>query len=90
MHLDHDHNTDKPRNILCNKCNRRTDVKLRTDNTTGEKFIHKWNSKRYTQGFIYIFEIERDGKKIIKKLSVDLQKLILFRDNFIKDNPEYF
>tara|TARA_R110002072_G_scaffold160056_1_gene311212 strand:+ start:47 stop:460 length:414 start_codon:yes stop_codon:yes gene_type:complete len=88
--LDHDHNTDKPRNILCHKCNHITDLQIQKDNTSGEKFISKWNSKRYTQGFKYCFRIKRDGKLVVEKTSVDLKKLVLIRDNFIKENPQYF
>jgi hypothetical protein len=38
---------------------------------------------------IHIISIYRDGKHIIYKSSVDLDKLIKIRDEFIKNNDIY-
>ena len=46
--MDHDHETGYFRNICCRSCNqRKTDVKLKSNNTSGYKGIYKKNSVKY-------------------------------------------
>lgn len=88
--MDHDHETGKFRNICCQTCNkRRRDVKIRTDNKSGYKHIHKDKSPTCNQGFIWRFEVKINGKNKYIKSSVNLEKVIQFRDQWFKDNPDY-
>jgi len=88
--MDHDHETGEFRNICCQRCNhRRKDVKIRTDNTSGYKNISKLTSKTCNQGFLWRFSLKIDGKHKQLKTSVDLEKVIQFRDQWFKDNPDF-
>ena len=89
--MDHNHETGKFRNVVCGACNsHKKDVKIKCDNTTGEKFISKCNSKKRTQGFYYQIAIRRNGKNEIMKECMTLEKAIKIRDDFIKEHPEIF
>jgi len=82
-HLDHNHNTEEIRNIVCRICNnRKSDNKIRKDNSTGFKYISKAYHSKYNQGFIWVFKIKK--KKI--KSSINLDYLIKFRDDWLKEN----
>ncbi len=88
--MEHSHETGEFRNICCRSCNqRKRDVKIRSDNTSGHKNICKIKKPRYKQGFIWKFQVIIDGKCKPIKSSVNLQKLVKFRDEWFKDNPDY-
>ena len=92
-HLEHEHEPTKPnfRSICCNKCNKqKKDVKIRTDNTTGEQNISKCKNKNYAQGFCYTIEIRRDGKYVLNRKRKTLEEAIICRDKFIKEHPEIY
>ena len=85
-HMEHDHFTGKFRNVVCGKCNLwKKDLKM--NNPTGEKFIFKMKSKGTKSGFRFNLQIFRNNKYILRKSSVDIKKLILIRDKFLKENP---
>ena len=86
--LDHDHTTGEVRNIVCNKCNSRKEDRVSNTNT-GLKYICKLKNNKCTNGYTYNFQIMRNGKHIIRKSSVDLDKLVKFRDEFLKNNNIY-
>ena len=90
-HLDHNHLiTDdfNIRNILCQNChNNRRQQKWNTN--TGEQYIMKCNRPAYTQKFCYLVHIRRYGKRFERKRKT-LEEAIVVRDEFIKNNPEYF
>ena len=89
--LDHDHKTGLVRNIVCRRCNTlKKDTSVRKESSTGEKNITKCKAKEYTSGYCYWVEFSRDGKKICQKRNATLEKAILYRDNFIKENPTLF
>jgi len=89
--VDHDHHiTDAPnvRNIVCQKCNiQKSDFKCTSN--TGERYISKLFSKKDNR-YYYCIQINRDGKRIMSTSSVSLEKSIVKRDLFIKNNPIYF
>ena len=82
--IDHCHNTGKPRNIVCQQCNRRKkDTQMPNNNKSGEKYLY------YTKG-LWVFERRtREGKKIFIR-SKDKEIVIKKRDEFFKNNPNYF
>lgn len=53
-------------------------------------FIYKKKRKDCKQGFLYVFQIQRNRKTIVKKTSVNKEVVIKFRDEYIKNNPEIF
>lgn len=86
-HLDHNHENGEARNIVCRSCNqRREDNKMLITNTSGYKHISKYKKKDCKQGFTWVFRLQGDGKMKQIKSSIDLDKLIIFRDNWIKEN----
>ena len=85
--MDHDHDTGKFRNVCCRSCNlRKRDVKIRTDNKSGHKYIYKSKDSRCKQGFIWGFTVQIDRKRKTLKESVDLEKVIQFRDKWLEEN----
>jgi hypothetical protein len=81
--LDHNHNTGEIRNILCRSCNeRKKDKKPQKNNKLGEKYISPKYNKKYKNGIIYVFSV---NKKQIK-MSIELDYLIKFRDDWLKEN----
>ena len=85
--MEHCHATGKFRNIVCNSCNqRKADVKLKSNNTSGYKGISKKNDKNYKQGFYWLFVVQINNKRKIIKYSVDLNKLVEFAEQWKKDN----
>ena len=79
--LDHNHITGEIRNIVCCSCNQRKyDIEYK--NTTGYKYISKMKKINCKQGFIWRFCIQR--KNI--KCSTNLDYLIKFRDDWLKEN----
>mgnify|MGYP003658133855 CR=1 FL=1 len=83
--MEHDHETGKFRNIVCNKCNhRKSDLKLRTDNKSGYKGIGWMKSDN-----IWRFRAVIDGKQKTIKKSVDFDKLVIFADKWKKENDYY-
>jgi hypothetical protein len=86
-HLDHNHGNGIIRNVVCTKCNRnKYDSKIQSNNTTGYKYIHKRKDINCKQGFIYCFTIQNDYKTKYIKQSVNLENLIKFRDQWLKEN----
>ena len=91
--IEHEHDPTKPnfRNICCHKCNmQKKDVKIQSDNKTGEKFISKCKDKEYAQGFCYKIKIRRDGKNVLCTARKTLEEAVICRDKFIKENPEIY
>jgi hypothetical protein len=89
--MEHCHETGKFRNICCQRCNlRKRDVKIRSTNTSGYKNIYKHKTQKCKQGFNWVFAVRIDGKKKTLKTSVDLEKIIQFRDQWLAANPDYY
>ena len=91
--LDHDHSINDAfniRGIICRFCN--LSKKRQYINTnTGYKHITKIKDiKHYKQGFSYniTFYLNNNKRKDFKRIT--LEKAIECRDNFIKENPQYF
>ena len=59
-------------------------------NFNGDYFITEHKNKRYKQGFIYIFQIERNKTRLIEKRSTNKEYLIKVRDEWIKNNQHVF
>ncbi len=86
--MDHCHITGKFRNVICPKCNGRKKDKPITG-IIDEKYISKYFRKAKDR-YEYSFELKRNKKIVIKKRSIDLEKVIKIRDEWIKNNPQYF
>jgi len=88
--LDHDHETGKIRNIVCQKCNQnKRDNKPRETNT-GEKYIYKGKNKDYKLGYCFQIQIKRDGKYILSRMRKTLDEAVIVRDTFIREHPEIY
>jgi len=89
-HMEHEHLDGKYgpfRNFTCNSCNvRKSDVKMKSNNTSGYVGISKYKDKTCKQGFFWRFEATINGKSKIIKSSVDLGKLIEFSEKWKIDN----
>ena len=83
--MEHCHETGEFRNIVCRRCNaKKFDRKIHSN--SGYKHIYKQTRKGCKQGYIYTFSITEDsGKRKTIKTSIDLDKLIHFRDKWIID-----
>ena len=80
--MEHCHDTDKFRNIVCRKCNlHKADVKISTNNTSGYKGIH-WQKGKNS----WKFQAQIDGKQMSIKLMKDLDKLIEFVEKWKVEN----
>ena len=75
--MDHDHNTQLYRAVLCKSCNtgNRLDLQLRTDNTTGIKYITK-----HKDGYRFTKCIK--GKTHAKYFTT-LEKCIEYKDKYL-------
>ena len=88
--MEHSHETGKFRNICCRICNqRKSDIKMRSHNKSGHKYISKKKNPSCKEGFTWLFQVTIDGKQKKIKSSVDLEMLLKFRDDYFKDNPGY-
>ena len=86
-HMEHDHETGRFRNIVCNRCNnRKHDVKMNSNNTSGYKGIYKQNCKTSKQGYTWRFDARINGKKKPIKSSVSYDKLVAFATQWKIDN----
>ena len=94
--LDHCYDTGDPRNVVCQRCNLiRKDNKIRSDNTSGEKYISKCKHKKSITGYRYQIKIERDGITSLRTASLrtartTLEAAIIVRDEFIAAHPEIY
>jgi len=88
--MEHEHLNGKYgpfRNFTCKSCNQRKyDVKIRKDNTSGYKGIYKHKNKRCKEGFTWRFDAHINGKQKTIKSSVDFDKLVEFAKKWKKDN----
>mgnify|MGYP003628918385 CR=1 FL=1 len=80
-HMDHDHNTDKFRNIVCRKCNGlKADIK-HNNNTSGYSGICWSKSKN-----LWKFQAQIDGKNTHIKQMKDKEELIAFAEKWKVEN----
>ena len=85
--MEHSHETGEFRNFVCRSCNMlKSDVKMKSNNTSGYVGISKYKDKTCKQGFFWRFEATINGKSKIIKSSVDLGKLIEFSEKWKIDN----
>ena len=89
-HLDHNHITGEPRNIVCCKCNRRKKDNKKIPTNTGYDYIHKRKDKNYKSGYCFRIQLVRDKKKIINTKRKTLEEAIKLRDEFLAAHPEIF
>ena len=88
--LDHNHKTGEIRNIVCQSCNqKKKDLGLRKNNTSGYKGITKKIDIRCKEGFTWLFQVCLNGKNKSIKTCVDKKKLIKFAENWKKENNYY-
>ena len=89
-HMEHCHETGQFRNFTCTSCNLlKSDVKMKSNNTSGYKGICKSNDISCKQGFVWHFRAMIDGKNKSIKRSVDFDKLVEFAEKWKKDNNYY-
>ena len=85
--MEHDHQTGKFRNIVCNSCNRRkADLKIHSNNSSGVRNIVKKKDTTCKQGFRWEFYVKINQKHTFIKSSVNLDKLVKFAEQWKKDN----
>ena len=85
--MEHDHLTGRFRNIVCSSCNcLKSDVKMRSHNTSGYKGICKQNDTSCKQGFHWRFKAYVNGKKKTIKSSVDFYELVAFAEAWKIEN----
>lgn len=85
--MEHCHTTGKFRNICCRSCNqKKRDVKIRKNNKSGYKFIIKRTDSRCKQGFYWIFKVSINGENKVIKSSINIEKLIEYRDKWLIEN----
>jgi len=85
--MDHDHETGKFRNIVCNKCNlKKADVKMSKNNKSGFIGITKKNDLTCKQGYTWQFSAQIDGKQKTIKCSVNYDWLCDFATKWKIDN----
>ena len=88
--MEHDHQTGKFRNIVCNSCNRRkADLKIHSNNSSGVRNIVKKKDTTCKQGFRWEFYVKINQKHTFIKSSVNLDKLVKFAEQWKKDNNYY-
>jgi len=81
--MEHSHETGEFRNFVCHSCNmRKSDVKMKSNNTSGCKCIFKHKSKTSKQGFIWEFKLFNTTIKT----STDFDKLVQFAEQWKKEN----
>ena len=89
-HMEHEHLDGKYgpfRNFTCNSCNvRKSDVKMKSNNSSGYPGISKIKSKTCKQGFRWQFRAMIDGKQKQIKYGTDFDKLVKFAEQWKKDN----
>ena len=81
-HLDHCHLLDEIRGVICQKCNNRTLEQCSK--------VNKNIDKTCKQGFTWVFELRRDGKRLVYKSSINKEEVEEFRANWIDNNLHYF
>jgi hypothetical protein len=85
--MEHDHKTGEFRNIVCRRCNqRKADVKIQCNNTSGYVGISKHIDIKCKQGYYWEFKAVVDGKHKLIKKSIDYDKLVAFADKWKIDN----
>ena len=85
--MEHDHENGEFRNIVCRSCNQlKSDVKMKSNNTSGYKGITKQINEKMKQGYTWTFQVIINGKQTLIKTSIDFNKLVDFADKWKKDN----
>tara|TARA_R110000868_G_scaffold198806_1_gene445393 strand:- start:434 stop:844 length:411 start_codon:yes stop_codon:yes gene_type:complete len=80
--LDHCHLLEEIRGVICQKCNHRS-----LENCSK---VNKQIAKRYKQGFLWRFQLKRNGKYVVQKYSTNKEEMEEFRANWIDNNLHYF